>query len=69
MWHLHERIETEAGGVAAGRCGDGPDLVLAHGWPWSSHSWHRVIPELAKRYRVFWYDMPGYGQSETTAEQ
>lgn len=69
MWHLQERIETEAGGVAAGRCGEGPDLVLAHGWPWSSYSWHRVIPELAKRYRVFWYDMPGYGQSEKTAEQ
>ncbi|MGP1253271.1 MAG: alpha/beta fold hydrolase [Kiloniellales bacterium] len=68
-WHLGERIETEAGRVAAGHCGEGPDLVLAHGWPWSSYSWHRLIPELAKRYRVFWYDMPGYGQSEKTVEQ
>ncbi len=35
-WHLDERYETSAGTVAAGRTGDGPDLVLAHGWPWSS---------------------------------
>ena len=68
-WSLHETVETRAGTVAAGRTGDGADLVLAHGWPWSSFSWHRVIPELAKRFRVHWYDMPGYGQSEKRADQ
>lgn len=68
-WHLNEEVRTSAGRVAAGRCGDGPDLVLAHGWPWSSFSWHRVIPELAKTHRVHWYDMPGYGKSEKTQDQ
>ncbi len=63
-WLLNEIHETSAGKVAAGRGGDGPDLVLAHGWPWSSYAWHRVIPELARHFRVHWYDMPGYGQSE-----
>ena len=63
-WVLTEQVETSAGRVAAGRCGDGPDLVLAHGWPWSSFSWHRIIPELARTHRVHWYDMPGYGRSE-----
>ena len=55
--------------MAAGAVGDGPPLVLAHGWPWSSYSWSHVIPELAKRYRVYWYDMPGYGASEMRADQ
>ncbi len=63
-WLLDEIYETSAGKVAAGRGGDGPDLVLTHGWPWSSYAWHRVIPDLARHFRVHWYDMPGYGQSE-----
>ena len=69
MWHLNETVETTAGRVAAGACGDGPDLVLAHGWPWSSYSWHRIIPTLAKSYRVHWYDMPGYGRSSKSPDQ
>jgi pimeloyl-ACP methyl ester carboxylesterase len=68
-WKLDEQVRTRAGVVAAGACGDGPALVLAHGWPWSSYAWHRVIPALAERYRVHWYDMPGYGQSEKLAAQ
>ena len=68
-WSLCETIETSAGTIAAGHAGDGPDVVLAHGWPWSSFSWHRVIPTLAKRYRVHWYDMPGYGRSEKRPDQ
>ncbi|MGI9503784.1 MAG: alpha/beta fold hydrolase [Geminicoccaceae bacterium] len=68
-WSLDETAKTCAGSVSAGRAGDGPDLVLAHGWPWSSFSWHRVIPELARTYRVHWYDMPGYGRSEKRPEQ
>lgn len=68
-WKLVDTYETSAGLVAAGRTGDGPDLVLAHGWPWSSFSWQRVIPELAKSFTVYWYDMPGYGQSEKSESQ
>ena len=68
-WKLDEIVETSAGAVAAGECGSGPALVLAHGWPWSSFSWHRIIPDLAKRYHVHWYDMPGYGRSGKDPEQ
>jgi pimeloyl-ACP methyl ester carboxylesterase len=68
-WNLDETVQTSAGTVAAGRLGSGPALVLAHGWPWSSFSWHRIIPDLAGRYRVHWYDMPGYGRSDKGAEQ
>ncbi|NEQ42758.1 MAG: alpha/beta hydrolase [Leptolyngbya sp. SIOISBB] len=68
-WHLNQRVETSAGEVAIGTGGNGPALVLAHGWPWSSFSWHRVIPGLAKHFRVHWYDMPGYGKSAKTVGQ
>lgn len=68
-WNLNEDYETSAGIVKAGRVGEGPSLILAHGWPWSSFSWHRVIPELAENFRVHWYDMPGYGQSAKSADQ
>ena len=64
MTHTLDRTaRTSAGPVAWGRAGDGPPLVLAHGWPWSSFAWHRVIPALGRRFAVHWYDMPGYGRS------
>jgi pimeloyl-ACP methyl ester carboxylesterase len=44
-------------------------MVVAHGWPWSSYSWHRMIPALAESFHVHWYDMPGYGQSEMSEDQ
>lgn len=69
VWALTEQWETSAGTVAAGQCGDGPDLVLAHGWPWSSFSWRRIIPILAKTHCVHWYDMPGYGASAKNSTQ
>lgn len=68
-WKVDETYKTSAGSVAAGRAGAGPDLVLAHGWPWSSFSWHRVIPELTKSFTVHWYDMPGYGKSDKSEDQ
>jgi pimeloyl-ACP methyl ester carboxylesterase len=68
-WKLDETVQTSVGKVAAGRSGSGPAIVLAHGWPWSSFSWHRIIPDLASRYHVHWYDMPGYGQSEKAEAQ
>ncbi|MEE4207966.1 MAG: alpha/beta fold hydrolase, partial [Parvularcula sp.] len=63
-WNLDATASTSAGSVAYGIAGDGPPLVLAHGWPWSSFSWHRIIPALSEQFRVHWYDMPGFGRSE-----
>ena len=68
-WNLDSAVKTSAGTVASGVAGDGPPLVLAHGWPWSSFSWHRLIPRLAETHRVHWYDMPGYGRSDKATDQ
>ena len=63
-WSLPHVADSPAGRIAWGSAGRGAPLILAHGWPWSSHAWHDVIPGLAERFHVHWYDMPGYGQSE-----
>lgn len=43
--------------------GDGPWLVLIHG-AWASHEWWKwQVPELARFYRVFSYDLRGHGRS------
>ncbi|MEQ8899162.1 MAG: alpha/beta hydrolase [Roseovarius sp.] len=68
-WHLTRTADTPAGTVAWDSAGSGPPLVLAHGWPWSSVSWHRVLPALARTHTVYWYDMPGYGRSEKRPDQ
>ena len=44
-------------------------MVLAHGWPWSSFAWHRVVEPLTDHFSVYWYDMPGFGQSDKALDQ
>jgi pimeloyl-ACP methyl ester carboxylesterase len=44
--------------------GDGPPVVLVHGTPSSAHEWRLVIPELAREWTVYTYDLLGYGASE-----
>lgn len=43
--------------------GTGPPLLLIHGFPTASYDWHRVWPELVKRFRVIAPDMIGFGFS------
>ncbi len=45
------------------RSGDGPDLVLLHGWGFHSGVWSEVLPDLAARFRVHAVDLPGHGHS------
>jgi len=69
MWTLTQEVETSAGVLAADKAGRGRSLVLAHGWPWSSYSWHKLIPVLCESFEVYWYDMLGYGMSEKYPDQ
>ncbi len=44
--------------------GDGPPVVLLHGWPLSSRAWEAQVPALvAAGHRVVAYDRRGFGQS------
>ncbi|MFL6809605.1 MAG: alpha/beta fold hydrolase, partial [Bradyrhizobium canariense] len=49
--------------------GQGPLVVLCHGWPELSYSWRHQIPALAQAgFRVVAPDMRGYGQSSAPPE-
>ena len=63
-WTLGGEYRFSEGVVRYGVVGDGPDVVLVHGTPWSSFTWSRLIPVLSTRYRVHFHDLIGYGQSE-----
>ncbi|MEM6586957.1 MAG: alpha/beta hydrolase [Pseudomonadota bacterium] len=43
--------------------GDGPPLLLLHGFPQTRALWAEIAPELAREYRVICPDLRGYGQS------
>ncbi len=44
--------------------GDGPPLILVHGYLSSQRTWEDVMPALAQRFRVIAPDLPGFGESE-----
>ena len=44
--------------------GNGPPLLLLHGFPQTHVIWHKVAPELARRYTLVMPDLRGYGDSE-----
>lgn len=46
------------------RAGQGPLVVLLHGWPQTSHCWRHVLPELARSHTVVAPDLRGYGRTD-----
>jgi pimeloyl-ACP methyl ester carboxylesterase len=44
--------------------GEGPPVLLVMGHRFSSAMWYPVIPALARRHRVIWFDNRGTGQSD-----
>jgi pimeloyl-ACP methyl ester carboxylesterase len=46
--------------------GEGPVLILLHGWPQTWFAWRGVMPCLASRFRVVAPDLRGTGLSERT---
>ena len=57
------RVRLSAGEVAYVDEGDGPAVLLIHGFPTSSHLWRDLVPVLAPRFRVIAPDLLGYGAS------
>ena len=47
--------------------GNGPPLLLLHGYPQTHVAWHRVAPILARHYTLIVPDLRGYGQSRGPA--
>jgi haloacetate dehalogenase len=49
------------------RLGQGPGMVLLHGYPQTGHLWRKVMPALAERFTVVAPDLRGYGDSDRPA--
>jgi pimeloyl-ACP methyl ester carboxylesterase len=43
---------------------DAPPVLVLHGFPTSSHDWHRVLDRFARRRRVVLPDLLGFGLSD-----
>ena len=59
-------VQTPAGPLrlAVIEKGQGRPVLLLHGFATSSYTWHAIIPELAKKYRVIAIDLRGFGASD-----
>ncbi|HYG91916.1 MAG TPA: alpha/beta hydrolase [Azospirillum sp.] len=63
----HRRIATSGAEIFAAVGGEGPPLLLLHGFPQNHAMWHRLAPALAERFTVVAADLRGYGESEKIA--
>ncbi len=44
--------------------GEGPVIIIIHGWMNSSNRWTNIALPLSKSYKVFLIDLPGFGDSK-----
>lgn len=60
---------VNAGGVHlhVAEAGEGPPVLLLHGWPQHWWLWRNIIPPLAEHYKVYAPDLRGFGWSEVPA--
>jgi len=47
--------------------GNGPDLVLLHGWGLNVRVWDGLVQEMRGRFRLIAVDLPGHGKSPWTS--
>ncbi len=61
---LQQRIRAQDVTINLVRGGDGPPVLLLHGYPQTHATWHKVAPLLAERYTLVCPDLRGYGDSD-----
>ena len=60
---VQHALQTARGRIFARVAGQGPPLLLLHGYPQTHVMWHTVADSLAERFTVVVADLPGYGAS------
>jgi len=68
-WSLKQRAATSRGSIVWDVLGEGLPVVLVHGTPSRAYLWRHVAAELAQSFRVYVYDLLGYGASDRRAGQ
>ncbi len=64
----YRRFAASGGDLAYADLGEGPPVLMLHGFPTSSFLWRREAWLLAQRMRVIVPDLIGYGRSEKRTE-
>jgi pimeloyl-ACP methyl ester carboxylesterase len=63
------RVDVAGGGIEYDVTGEGPPVVLLHGFPDSARLWRHQVPALAEAgFTVIVPDMRGYGRSDKPPE-
>src|SRR5437660_226537 len=57
-------VEIDGGKLAYYTAGQGPDLVLVHGWPLHAATFRNIVPLLAPHFTLHMFDLPGTGRTE-----
>jgi haloacetate dehalogenase len=65
---MFERFETRDVATSGAQIhlrigGNGPPVLLLHGYPQTHAMWHKIAPTLAERFTVVAADLRGYGDS------
>lgn len=66
IWSLTHTFKFEGRPVKYDIRGKGEPLVLVHGTPWSSFNLRHLINDLSKHFKVHYFDLLGYGESDQT---
>jgi pimeloyl-ACP methyl ester carboxylesterase len=62
----HRFLDVRGERIHVAEAGDGPPLLLLHGWPQHWYCWHRVVPRL-RDFSLVMPDMRGFGWSSVPA--
>jgi haloacetate dehalogenase len=57
------KVKTSGATINLATGGEGPPVLLLHGYPQTLAMWHKVAPQLARDYTVVCADLRGYGDS------
>jgi haloacetate dehalogenase len=65
---VQTEVRTSGASIPVFHKGDGPPVLLLHGYPETHVTWHKVAPRLAERFSVYVPDLRGYGDSSRPAD-
>lgn len=65
-FHLLD-VQTSGARIRVRTGGEGPPLLLLHGYPQTHALWHKVAGRLKRRFTLVCADLRGYGDSEKPA--
>jgi haloacetate dehalogenase len=60
---IQRKVRTSGATINLVTAGEGPPVLLLHGYPQTHAMWHKVAPSLARDYTVVCPDLRGYGDS------